>query len=58
MAPGLGFEPRLTASKAGVLPLDDPGMTVVFYLKTPSFSISIAGNALIYALGNWDLIRN
>ena len=26
MAPGRGFEPRFTASKAAVLPLDDPGM--------------------------------
>ncbi len=24
--PGLGLEPRLTASEAAVLPLDDPGM--------------------------------
>ena len=26
LAPGLGFEPRYTASEAVVLPLDDPGM--------------------------------
>ncbi len=25
MVPGRGFEPRLTAPKAAVLPLDDPG---------------------------------
>ena len=25
LAPGRGFEPRFTASKAAVLPLDDPG---------------------------------
>ncbi len=25
LAPGLGLEPRFTASKAAVLPLDDPG---------------------------------
>lgn len=25
MVPGRGFEPRFTASKAAVLPLDDPG---------------------------------
>ena len=28
---GLGFEPRFTASKAGVLPLDDPaGLSPMF----------------------------
>ncbi len=26
MVPGRGFEPRFTASKAAVLPLDDPGL--------------------------------
>ena len=26
LVPGRGFEPRFTASKAAVLPLDDPGM--------------------------------
>lgn len=26
MAPGHGFEPRYAASKAAVLPLDDPGI--------------------------------
>ena len=26
MVPGLGFEPRYSASKADVLPLDDPGV--------------------------------
>lgn len=30
MVPGLGFEPRLTASKAAVLPLDDPGLNSFF----------------------------
>jgi hypothetical protein len=26
VVPGLGIEPRFTASKAAVLPLDDPGV--------------------------------
>lgn len=30
MVPGRGFEPRFTASKAAVLPLDDPGMKMSF----------------------------
>lgn len=31
MVPGQGFEPRFTASKAAVLPLDDPGMLFLYY---------------------------
>jgi hypothetical protein len=30
---GLGFEPRLTASKAAVLPLDDPAKDVIAILS-------------------------
>jgi hypothetical protein len=41
---GLGFEPRLKASKASVLPLDDPRMFsnfyLLFYQKTPLFSLT------------------
>lgn len=32
LAPGLGFEPRSTAPKAVVLPLDDPGVRVGSFL--------------------------
>ena len=28
MAPGLGFEPRLTGPEPAVLPLDDPGISI------------------------------
>ena len=31
MAAGLGFEPRSTASKAAVLPLDDPAIQCQYY---------------------------
>ncbi len=29
--PGLGFEPRINAPEASVLPLHHPGLTVIFY---------------------------
>lgn len=32
-SPGLGFEPKYPASKAGVLPLDDPGILENFWIK-------------------------
>ncbi len=34
LAPGLGFEPRYTASKAVVLPLDDPGINELWCYHT------------------------
>ena len=35
--PGLGFEPRLTAPKAAVLPLDDPGVNLRGLRPLPAF---------------------
>lgn len=38
MVPGLGFEPRSTAPKAVVLPLDDPGIYAFYYKATSAIS--------------------
>ncbi len=38
MVPGRGFEPRFTASKAAVLPLDDPGILLATFGVCPKNS--------------------
>lgn len=39
---GLGLEPRLSASKAGVLPLDDPAVRFVYNKDPTNYSSSLA----------------
>ncbi len=38
--PGLGFEPRYSASKADVLPLDDPGVIPLAVVAWPDHLIN------------------
>gem|GEM_PF-6105267 len=53
-AAGLGFEPRLTASKAAVLPLDD--LAILFFYKFPISRAELDNCQLYRQLGNWGIL--
>ena len=65
MVPGHGFEPWFTASKAAVLPLDDPGMqdfriSPIFGLLRRKFAQrtkKYVSRTLLLAHRNWSEIR-
>lgn len=48
---GLGLEPRFTASKAGVLPLDDPREASIHQIGQPDYIVKYEKEVfLIYLL--------
>jgi hypothetical protein len=50
-AAGLGFEPRYWASKAHVLPLDDPAITKDFNTEFHLFQMNLDSGRFVHSLG-------